>query len=497
MFYRNLMATLALVLALLAACSPQVAAPNPAMQPTPHPTSPIAFPTTDTPPTAEPLTNEALVDTVQFQITETMPLKGAVEISGNLPDGCVEITNTAISRDGSTFTIQLITQRDPLAICAQALVPFTQRVDLDVAGLEAGTYTVEVIGRDQTISHSFELAAGNGSQNTSATLELPTTCFPTNQNNSPFINVQDGYCLHYPALAGFSVKDVMAGGIAAVWGPPLTPSLEPVRAGLGIYKQGTADGRTLDEIVADILSNNPEATVVEATATFAGEAAQIIEGMDGMMDSRRTYLIHNGYIYEIALVPLTATGDLAAEVLAQRDLLWQTVSDSFTWLPASAVEQFSACPTPESAPFPLSPYVNLPAAYCLQYPSHYAQQEYFPENRLFLYGPALDPTIPEPVRVSVQIEANQAANGRTLEQVVADITSQYTNLEIEQTPTTLGGETAVVLTGLPSREAGRDLYAIHNDTVYHIRIDPLGFPELVGDLDATWETILNSFTFIN
>jgi inhibitor of cysteine peptidase len=42
-------------------------------------------------------------------------------------------------------------------MCTQALVPFEERVDLDVQGLPAGTYTVDVNG----ISDTFTFDADN------------------------------------------------------------------------------------------------------------------------------------------------------------------------------------------------------------------------------------------------------------------------------------------------------------------------------------------------
>jgi hypothetical protein len=59
----------------------------------------------------------------------------------------------------------------------------------------------------------------------------------------------------------------------------------------------------------------------------------------------------------------------------------------------------------------------------------------------------------------------------------------------------LGEETAVLITGLPGRTAGRDLYAVHNETVYHLRLDPLGFEQVATDLELVWQTVLDSFTF--
>jgi hypothetical protein len=483
-----------LLLGLLAGCTPDNE---------PGASDPTAVPTATEgveQPGGEVITNEAMVESVQVLIMESLPVQVAVEIGGNLPDGCTTIDGIEATREGSTFTINITTQRDPLALCTQALVPFTERVTLDVLGLEAGTYTVNVVGRDSTVSETFELAVDNvpveepAEEPTTAptAIELPASCFPTSEENGPFINLQDGYCLQYPVTQGFHVKDVLPGGIASIWGPPLTPSFEPIRAGLTIVKESPADGRSLDEIIILVLIENPDAQIADAAATFAGEPAQVIEGIPGMMDSRRIYLIHNDFLYIVTLVPLTDQSEFAEDVMAQRELLWQTVSESFTWLPPAVVEQFSPCPAIEEG---ASPFLNVQAGYCLQYPSHYQQQHLISQNLGLLTSGVLDPTIPEPVRVTMKIETSPA-NGRSVEQVVTDVAANYEGLTIGQSGAVLGGVTAVILTGLPGLDASRDLYAVHNDTVYHLRIDPLEIPEWAEDLEETWARILATFTFM-
>jgi hypothetical protein len=130
-----------------------------------------------------------------------------------------------------------------------------------------------------------------------------------------------GYCFQYPVEAGFRIHDVLPPGIAAVCGPPLTPNFEPIRADLTVYKQEPANDCTLDEVVATVLTTYPEAQVVDTAAAFAGEPAQVVEGISGMMDSRRYYLIHNDFVYEITLAPLTQPGEFEEAVMAQRELL--------------------------------------------------------------------------------------------------------------------------------------------------------------------------------
>jgi hypothetical protein len=76
-------------------------------------------------------------------------------INGNLPDSCSTIDGVEQSVDGTTFSLTVSASRPGDALCAQALVPFTEEVELDTAGLEAGDYTVDVNGE---ISTTFSLS---------------------------------------------------------------------------------------------------------------------------------------------------------------------------------------------------------------------------------------------------------------------------------------------------------------------------------------------------
>jgi hypothetical protein len=87
----------------------------------------------------------ATVEQVSVSVTEE-PLAVQVTASGNLPDGCTEIDDIVIERDGSTFLVTITTIRDLEAVCTQALVPFEETFDLDASGLEAGNYEVQVNG---------------------------------------------------------------------------------------------------------------------------------------------------------------------------------------------------------------------------------------------------------------------------------------------------------------------------------------------------------------
>lgn len=86
----------------------------------------------------------AMVESIKIYIKESFPVQVDVYATGYLPDGCTKISDEQIHRDGGTFKVTIMTERPAHILCTQALVPFEHQVALDVLGLKAGTYTVNV-----------------------------------------------------------------------------------------------------------------------------------------------------------------------------------------------------------------------------------------------------------------------------------------------------------------------------------------------------------------
>lgn len=93
------------------------------------------------------------VDSMQINLMESFPVQVSVTVDGNLPDGCTTIVESeAFMVDDSTFELHIYTERPQGVMCTQALVPFTESVTLDVYGLPAGTYTVNVYDLSDTFT---------------------------------------------------------------------------------------------------------------------------------------------------------------------------------------------------------------------------------------------------------------------------------------------------------------------------------------------------------
>lgn len=95
----------------------------------------------------------AVVDSIQID----QQAQVQVTVQGNLPDGCTELGEADVTRTGEQFAITLPTSRPTDAFCTQALVPFEEIIPLDVTGLPAGDYVVNVNG----VSETFTLASDN------------------------------------------------------------------------------------------------------------------------------------------------------------------------------------------------------------------------------------------------------------------------------------------------------------------------------------------------
>ena len=116
---------------------------EPTNGPDPKPTGPVG----------ETQAGKAMVDSVEVQIRESLPVQVSVNVKSNLPDACTQIDAINTLRDGNTFNVDISTTRPVEVLCAQVLTPFEENVSLDVKGLTKGTYTVNVNG----VTATFDL----------------------------------------------------------------------------------------------------------------------------------------------------------------------------------------------------------------------------------------------------------------------------------------------------------------------------------------------------
>jgi len=100
---------------------------------------------------------KASVESIEILILESFPVQIHVVARGHLPDDCTEIGEITRERQGNAFLITITTARPANVACAEMVVSFEEVISLDVLGLPAGTYTVDVNG----VRDSFELTVDN------------------------------------------------------------------------------------------------------------------------------------------------------------------------------------------------------------------------------------------------------------------------------------------------------------------------------------------------
>lgn len=130
----------------------------------------------------------ANVENIQILTLESFPVQVQVIAEGYLPDGCTEIDEIKTEREGNIFNISISTKRPKDAICTQAIESFTETIPLDVQGLKAGNYTVNVNG----VIGSFELAVDNIIQEESPSSMPPRQQVVTEADNGTNISLEKG-----------------------------------------------------------------------------------------------------------------------------------------------------------------------------------------------------------------------------------------------------------------------------------------------------------------
>jgi len=129
----------------------------------------------------------ANVQNIKIVSLESFPVQVQVIAEGYLPDGCTGIDKIKTEREGNTFNINISTKRPKDSVCTQIVKNFTETIPLEVHGLKAGNYTVNVNG----VKRSFELAVDNVLQQSSSTLPAKQQIL-TETNNGTTINFENG-----------------------------------------------------------------------------------------------------------------------------------------------------------------------------------------------------------------------------------------------------------------------------------------------------------------
>ncbi|MBK9055881.1 MAG: hypothetical protein IPL78_34770 [Chloroflexi bacterium] len=91
-----------------------------------------------------------IIDSLRTLVLQSDPVQVDLTINGNLPNGCTLLDGFSQTRQDTTFTVQIQTSIQEQEVCTEALIPFSETLAMEVAGLPDGIYTIQV--EDQTTS---------------------------------------------------------------------------------------------------------------------------------------------------------------------------------------------------------------------------------------------------------------------------------------------------------------------------------------------------------
>lgn len=99
------------------------------------------------PAVAQSIVRPAPIQRIEIVVLESAPVQVRVVAHGYLPDGCTAIAGIEQRREGSAFHATVSTARPTGALCTQQIIPFRETFPLEIGGLQAGSYTVDVNGQ--------------------------------------------------------------------------------------------------------------------------------------------------------------------------------------------------------------------------------------------------------------------------------------------------------------------------------------------------------------
>jgi len=89
------------------------------------------------------------VERIEIVVLESHPVQVRVAVYGWLSDACTSLRNFEQSREGNVIHLKIITTRPADLMCAQVIKRFRDTYPVETAGLPAGTYTLDVNGKQK------------------------------------------------------------------------------------------------------------------------------------------------------------------------------------------------------------------------------------------------------------------------------------------------------------------------------------------------------------
>jgi uncharacterized protein YxjI len=127
--------------------------------------------------------------------------------------------------------------------------------------------------------------------------------------------------------------------------------------------------------------------------------------------------------------------------------------------------------------------------FCLLYPETHKVERPNADEVALVVGSLLNASDP---RATILVTDSA---GRTAADLADEIVTDFEGFEITRTETTVAGEPAIELDGVPGQDINQRVIFTHGDKLYHIYLSPFDQDNL-REMDTFRQIILSSFTFI-
>ncbi len=153
----------------------------------------------------ETLQGLANVEQVEVSLGESFPLQATVTLRGTLPDTCTKISAVEVVRQDNLFAITLRTERSAEASCADTPAAFEERVPLEIAGLPAGSYTINANGVQTTLTLEIDSTPSETPPPTDTPTSTPTVL--PSETPTPTATPETGGCTNRMEFVSETVPD--------------------------------------------------------------------------------------------------------------------------------------------------------------------------------------------------------------------------------------------------------------------------------------------------
>jgi hypothetical protein len=302
------------------------------------------------------------------------------------------------------------------------------------------------------------------------------------------IDAARGICLLYPDA--FDVFEHSDGGGYTFYVGSLLNSEAPTIA----FTFEPANGRSLEEVTSQRLTDYAFPDTPSQAITLGGEPASMLDNLPGQDINRRIVALHDDRVIDIVISPV---GENSGAVGEQAEAAYNMITSSFQFIginPEAPLIAGPECPEPvEDSTI----YTNEPGGYCLLLPAAYTLQQINPEaSEMAFFVDTIQDV--NHARLFISVED---AGGRSLDEVTAatkaEIEAAISDLEVMPSfGYMLDGVPANQLDQVPGQDFSRQVVAVHDNRLYMLTFipdDPTA--DAYAEMQTLYDMVMDSFSF--